>query len=79
MEKSIKQRQEELAATLRYRIMSDDSGHEYYVPVDETKLFEFWLETFSDDWDPEFNHYEGPDYSSNRIDGRFTFSSPKCE
>lgn len=63
-----------------YRIMSDDSGHEYFIEVgDEEKVFEAWLETFSDDFDPEFHEYNGPDFESRRIDGRFTFTDPRNE
>lgn len=77
--KSQAKRAKELAASLRYRIMSDDSGHEYFIPTDEETIFEGWLQTFDDDWDDEFQTYLGPDYEKNRIDGNFTFSDPKCE
>ena len=64
---------------LRYRIMGDGSGHKYFVPTDQVAIFELWLGTFEDDFDPEFSFYDGPDFSENRIDGRFTFTDPKCE
>lgn len=59
----------------RYRILGDDSGHQYFIPVEQEKLFELWLKTFDEDWDSE---YEGPDFNENRIDGRFTFTDPRC-
>ena len=59
----------------RYRIMSDNSGHEYFIKVEDEKLFEAWVEaTEADETD-----YEGPDFDENRIDGRFTFTDPRCE
>lgn len=66
-----------LAQAPRYRIMSDDSGHEYFVPVDEETWFEGWLLTFEDDVIEE--NYAGPDYEKNRIDGNFTFTDPRCD
>lgn len=64
---------------LRYRIMGDDSGHEYFVPTDQEEIFELWLKTFEDGWDEEYNVYDGPSFEANRIDGRFTFSEPRNE
>jgi hypothetical protein len=64
----------------RFRIKGDGSGHKYFIKVgDEEKVFEAWLETFEEDWDPEFKKYDGPDFNDRRIDGRFTFTDPKCE
>jgi len=60
----------------RYRICSDDSGHEYFIRVDQTELFEAWVESF-DDQDGELTPYTGPDFEDSRIDGRFTFTDPK--
>jgi hypothetical protein len=62
---------------IRYRIRGDNSGHKYFVPVDQEEIFDLWLRTFEDDFDPEFNHYDGPDFDENRIDGRFTFTDPR--
>ena len=62
----------------RYRIMGDGSGHKYFIEVgDEGVVFEMWLETFEGGWDPEFEPYNGPDFSDRRIDGRFTFTDPR--
>jgi len=58
----------------RYCIMGDDSGHEYFVPVDQVRTFEAWVESSY-----ENVGYEGPDFEENRIDGRFTFTDPRCE
>jgi hypothetical protein len=58
----------------RYRIKGDNHGHEYFVPVDQEFSFEVWLESSY-----ENVGYEGPDFNENRIDGRFTFTDPRCE
>lgn len=53
---------------VRYHLVSDDSGHKYALPV-------------GDPWpnnDDEFETFEIPD-AAIRIDGRFTFSEPRCE
>ena len=55
----------------RYRIMGDESGHEYYVPVDQEAQFEEWVAA-------EGCH-DVLDFDENRIDGRFTFTDPRCE
>ena len=60
--------------TERYFIGSDNSGHEYYVPVSRQDEFQKWAELPDDDeaaWDT-------PEYAK-RIDGSFTFTDPRCE
>ena len=64
-----------LAQAPRYCIMSDDSGHEYFVPVGQDKDFEKWV-SYSDYY---IDDYGGPDFEENRIDGTFTFTDPRCE
>lgn len=61
---------------IRYVIRGDDSGHDYFVPVGLEKAFEEWV-----DWTANYQDgpYTGPDFDENRIDGRFTFTDPKCE
>jgi hypothetical protein len=58
----------------RYRIGSDNSGHRYFYPVDKEAEFSAWQELDEDDersWtEPSF---------ATRIDGRFTFTDPRCE
>jgi hypothetical protein len=57
--------------------MSDDSGHDYYIRVQDVDLFEAWVEYYaSEDDGPKYN---GPDFTDNRIDGTFTFTDPRCE
>lgn len=58
----------------RYRIISDDSGHRYFIKVGEEDLFESWVESAY-----ENVGYEGPDFDERRIDGRFTFTDPRNE
>jgi hypothetical protein len=53
----------------RYRLMGDDSGHEYFVPVGKEQEFDKWVSEESGEID----------FSQNRIDGRFTFIDPRCE
>ena len=63
--------------TRRYQIQGDGSGHKYFVEVGMEAEFEQWLEseTGYEDEKP----YNGHDYEKNRIDGRFTFTDPRCE
>jgi len=61
-------------APQRYRIMGDDSGHDYYVPVELEEKFEEWANSFEEGTEDE---YEGPDFQENRIDGHFTFTDPR--
>jgi hypothetical protein len=59
----------------RYVILSDESGHDYFVPVGQEEKFEEWVQSFEEGTEDD---YEGPEFDSNRIDGRFTFTDPKC-
>lgn len=61
----------------RYRIMGDDSGHEYFVPVEQEEQFDEWVASFEEG--NEEKEYNGPDFEENRIDGRFTFTDPRNE
>ena len=64
-----------LAQAQRYSIVSDNSGHEYFVKVEEVDDFYTWVEaTDEDDEDIDIGKYD-----DNRIDGRFTFTDPRCE
>ena len=60
----------------RYRIIGDESGHEYFIKVEDEELFYTWVEATEA---YEYIGYEGPDFDENRIDGRFTFTDPRCE
>lgn len=57
----------------RYRIVGDNSDHEYYIPVERSADWEVFMAIDEDDersWDvPEF---------AKRIDGNFTFTDPRC-
>jgi hypothetical protein len=64
----------------RYRIMSDDSGHEYAIKVEDEDAFYAWVAaTESEDIEDAAGYYEGPVFDDNRIDGRFTFTDPRNE
>jgi hypothetical protein len=59
---------------VRYRIVGDNSGHEYFIPVDRSGDWDKFMAIDEDDersWDV-------PKYAT-RIDGRFTFTDPSCE
>lgn len=58
--------------TQRYTIVNDDSGHDYYIPVEKTSEWENWIG--SDEWEMG----EVPEYAGY-IDGTFTFTEPKTE
>jgi hypothetical protein len=60
---------------LRYRIRYDDSGHEYFVPIHLEGQFDAWVASYEDDNEAG---YDGPGFEENRIDGRFTFTDPRC-
>ena len=60
--------------TERYFIGSDNSGHEYFVPVSRREEFDEWAQLPEDDE----AGWETPEYAT-RIDGRFTFTDPRCE
>lgn len=57
----------------RYHILSD-GDHDYFVKVEDDSDFEAWCDSFN-----ENNGYEGPEFDENRIDGRFTFTDPRCD
>jgi hypothetical protein len=61
----------------RYSIIGDDSGHEYFVLVEQEKEFYEWVASFEES--NEEKEYNGPDFEENRIDGRFTFTDPRNE
>ncbi len=55
---------------IRYTIVIDDSGHDYYIPVNQTDNWEQWIG--SEEWELG----EVPDYAGY-IDGNFTFTDPE--
>lgn len=63
----------------RYCIMGDDSGHEYFVEVGMEGEFSEWLHAEYPEPEDKIYPYSGHDYEKNRIDGRFTFTDPRCE
>lgn len=65
-----------MADPQRYRLLSDNSGHDYYIPVEQVENFQSWVQYYDDG---EEDEYRGPDFDGNRIDGRFTFTDPRCE
>ncbi len=55
----------------RFKIANDGS-HDFAIPVDKEEEFYKWAYDDLTDGGPE------PSYAT-RIDGRFTFTDPKCE
>lgn len=59
---------------IRFTVVSDNDGHDYYIPVSDTVEFYEWLE------DEERSTYLEPGkYDHCRIDGTLTFTDPQCE
>lgn len=54
----------------RYRIVGDNSGHDYVIPVDRSAEWTAWLD--SQDWRDGIT----PIYAM-RIEGTFTFADPR--
>lgn len=59
---------------MRYRIVGDNSGHQYYIPVDREAEWDTFMEIDEDDE----RSWTVPDFAA-RIDGRFTFTDPRCK
>jgi hypothetical protein len=55
----------------RYRLVGDNSGHDYAVPVELVEDFYEWAE----DEDPE----DPNKYDEYRVEGRLTFTNPRNE
>lgn len=64
-----------MSEPIRYCLCSDDSGHKYFIPVNQVEDFYAWVVSFEEVYADL--GYEGPDFEANRIDGRFTFTDPK--
>jgi hypothetical protein len=63
-----------MADEARYRMGSDNSGHGYFYPVDKEAEFSAWQELDEEDE----RSWTEPKWAT-RIDGRFTFTDPRCE
>jgi hypothetical protein len=59
----------------RYSICGDNSGHDYFIPVEQVDEFYKWAEAGED----EESYIDLSKYDDNRIDGKFTFTDPRCE
>ena len=76
MTKKIKKEEPLIKGPQRFRICSDESGHDYFIPVELVDQFYAWVESCEDDTE---SGYDGPGFDDHRIDGRFTFTDPRCE
>lgn len=57
--------------TQRYVIVNNDSGDDFYIPVEKKEEWNAWL--FSEAWEMG----DTPDYAGY-IDGTFTFTDPQA-
>lgn len=55
----------------RFCICADESGHEYYIPVDQVGEFDAWVRA------TENGDFSGEGFDDSRIDGHFTFTDPR--
>jgi hypothetical protein len=56
----------------RFRVLSDNDGHDYIIPVGHEGNFYSWVETTEDSEESEF------DFENNRINNTgWTFTNPK--
>lgn len=61
----------------RFRLLSDDDGHDYIIPVGEEKQFEAWVAATSND-----EEYEGKSYEDKAIGGApslISFTDPRID
>ena len=56
---------------MRYELLSDESGHDYVVPVGNQKEFYAWV-------DAEGQEFSGKDFQDCRVNvNRLTFTDPQ--
>ncbi len=66
-----------LAIIERYRIISDESGHQYVIPVWKTEMFLAWARAIETD-DEEYFANDSTNFNDCRVDGGLlTFTDPK--
>jgi hypothetical protein len=56
----------------RHRLVSDNDGHEYVIVVGEEDRFYTWVAATESGEDYEW------DFEDARVDGRLTFTNPRC-
>lgn len=56
----------------RFRLVSGEDGEKYVIPVERTAEFHAWL--YSTDWENGVS----PEWAQC-VDGRLTFTDPRCE
>jgi hypothetical protein len=62
-------------STQRYKLLKDDDGHAYIIPVEKEEEFEKWVRATTDNED-----YEGPSFEHLVIGGSpslVTFTDPQ--
>jgi hypothetical protein len=59
---------------IRFTIVTDDDCHRYCIPVALVEEFDEWLLD-----DERSNFEESSKYDRYRMNGRLTFTDPKCE
>lgn len=61
----------------RFKLLSDDDGHQYLIPVEDESNFEHWLESIY-----ENKNYKGKSFEDCRLHRSFTaysFIDPQVE
>ena len=61
-----------LAVTQRFRLVSDESGHKYAIPVYKTDDFYKWSEAMENG-----DEFECDDFEEYRVEGLLTFTDPQ--
>jgi hypothetical protein len=61
-----------LAVIQRFRLVSDESGHEYAIPVYKTDDFYKWVQATENG-----DEFEGDDFEQYRVEGMLTFTDPQ--
>ena len=69
------QHEKNLAIIQRFCLVSDNSGHEYAIPVHLSDAFYQWVEITEDD--ERALEYEGEDFEKYRVEGTLTFTDPQ--
>jgi len=71
---AIQQGQQAAKPVQRYRLLSDDDGHDYLIPVGQEELFYQWIEALENYEETELNF---DDVRLNGAPSRLSFTDPK--
>jgi len=71
---AIQQGQQAVKPAQRYRLLSDDDGHDYLIPVGQEELFYQWMEALENYEETELDF---EDARLNGVPARLSFTDPK--